>query len=195
MSQDEYNQEDENFEEEDTQISEDESDDSVEDEEDNSDSEESLEAESDDSEEDIDWKERALKAEKAIERNKQKTKKKPQSTLKKRPTEDDDDVAERIARLEQSDQKRAFGYEHGLSPQATDELFAYAKGVGKKPETVMKTAIGKSIINTVKRKERLDGNSPSSSAKKSSFASKDFNSLSPQDKQKAFEQFVKRTMK
>ena len=189
MSQEDYNLEEETLEEEEQEVSEEESNDSQE-EEDNSDSEESLEAESDDSDE-IDWKERALKAEKAIEANKRKAKQKSQPKLKARPEEVDEDVSDRIARLEQSEEKRTFGFSHGLSPSQTDEIFAYAKGKGVDPATALKTATGKAILNTVKRKERVANNSPSSTPA-SNYSSKKFHELSPQEKNKAHQDYIKR---
>lgn len=189
MSQDEYIQDEENIEEEDTQISEEESNDSQE-EEDNSDSEESLEAESDDSE-GVDWKARALKAEATVQRHANKAKENPKPKLKARPEEVDEDVSDRIARLEQSEEKRTFGFSHGLSPSQTDEIFAYAKGKGVDPSTALKTATGKAILNTVKRKERVANNSPSSTPA-SNYSSKKFHELSPQEKNKAHQDYVKK---
>jgi len=191
MSQEDYNLEEETLEEEEQEVSEEESNDSQE-EEDNSDSEESLEAESDDSDELKAWKARALRAEEKFTKSKkalqaQKTEKK----LKARPEEVDEDVSDRIARLEQSEEKRTFGFSHGLSPSQTDEIFAYAKGKGVDPATALKTATGKAILNTVKRKERVANNSPSSTPA-SNYSSKKFHELSPQEKNKAHQDYIKR---
>lgn len=165
-------------------------------EEEESDSEESSEEESenDDSDDELSaWKERALKAEKAIEQNKKKSKKtRKRSNIDNNKAEPEDELAQRLQRLEQSDEKRTFGYENNLSPEETDRVFAYANGNNMEPSEALKDPFIKSGLKALRREKRAGDNAPSSSSSSPTFKVKQ--DLSQQEKQKEFEKFMaKRT--
>lgn len=168
-----------------TETLDEESTDSV-DEEQVSDSEESLEAE-DDSE--IDWRTRAIKAEKAIE-NAKKAQKQEAKPVKKSANalNPDEDIRAEIAALKLAERKRQFGYEYGLSPKETDKVFQ----VNPDPDAdTLKDPFIKAGIEALRRQERVANNSLSPSAKAGTFSPKKFSKLTPQEREAEFKKYMK----
>lgn len=164
-----------------------------------SDSEESLEAdeesdeEEDEEEEAIDWQARALKAEKAIEKAKKANKKKKvnsniNNNLSTKAESPDDDIRAEIESLKLAERKRQYGYEHGLSPLETDKVFQIDPDPSDK---TLKDPFVKAGLQALRAKERVDKNTPSSSAKRPIIQSKKFQEMSEAEKNKAFREYTK----
>lgn len=154
------------------------------------DEESSDEEESEDTDDGIDWKERAIKAEKSIEFAKKKGKNKKPTNLqpKAKESEDDDKVSDRLSNLEKSEEKRQFGHEHNLSPEETDKIFA----MNPKPTAdTLKDPFIKAGLEAIRRDKRVDANTPSSSAKSKVLDTKEFKELSPEAKNVAFQEYLK----
>lgn len=175
----------ETIDQEEEQVDEVESQDSVE-EEDNSDSEESLEAEQDS---EIDWKTRAINAEKAIEKAKKAQKQEAKPVKKVAKAQDqDDDIRADIASLKLAEKKRQFGYEHGLSPKETDRVFQ----VNPDPDAeTLKDPFIKAGLEAIRRQDRAANNSPTSSAKAHSLSPKKLSKLSKEEREAEFQKYMK----
>lgn len=121
------------------------------------------------------------------------TRKKTQPKLEtKAKTTDNKDILGKIELLEMAEKKRQFGYEHGLSPEQTDRVFR----VNPNPSAEdLKDPFIQAGLNALKRKESLEKNIPETSAKTSAVLPKDFDKLSPQEKDAAYEKFMKERLK
>lgn len=151
-----------------------------------SDSEESLEAEQDSDQ--IDWKSRAIKAEKAIENAKKSQKQEAKPVKKTAIANPEGDLRAEIEALKLAERKRQFGYEHGLSPKETDRVFQ----INSDPDTdTLKDPFIKAGIEALRRQDRVANNSLAPSAKSGTFNPKKFNKLSAQEKDAEFRRFMK----
>lgn len=133
-------------------------------------------------EEDVDWKERALKAERAIIAAKQKEKdSKPES-------EGDDELREKVNELSRAEEKRQFGYKHDLSPEEVDKVFS----INSDPsEETLEDPFVKAGLQAIRKEKRVDENTPSSSAKQAPTSKKDFKDLSKQEKNAEWQKYMK----
>lgn len=105
----------------------------------------------------------------------------PTTTPKSEPA---DDVVARISKLETVEQKRQFGYAHGLSPEETDKAFAYAKGLEINPEDALKDEFFKNALDSHRSQERQSGNTPRPSARLPKIEGKTFNEMTPEERSK-----------
>ncbi len=140
-----------------------------------------------------DWEAEAKKWKAIASRNKKKqeqsVEKKPADSKVELSDEDDEDLATRLQRLEQTEEKRRFGYEHKLSPEETDKVFQID------PRPTAKTLddpFVKAGLQAIRKANRVDENTPSSSTKSTVYSSKKFNELSPQEKQKKHVELMKK---
>lgn len=137
-------------------------------------------------EDDIDWRERALKAEKAIENAKKKTKLAPQPS-KNNQAELDDDVVKDVQFLKLAEKKRQFGYAYGLSPEEADKVFSF----NPNPDAdTLKDPFIQAGLQAIRKQRKVQNNTPSSSAK-ATFIGDDFHKKSDAEKQQEFEKYVK----
>jgi hypothetical protein len=97
-----------------------------------------------------------------------------------------DALAGDVATLKQSEEKRLFGYEHKLSPEETDRVFAYANGVGKKPAEVLPDPFVKNALDGMRSAARREGATPGSSSRSPVVDGKNFNEMNTDDKRKNF---------
>ena len=125
----------------------------------------------------------------AIVQKKNKKLEKLQTQGKSTDDDLDEDLKNDIEYLKLSDRKRQFQYEHGLSPQETDKIFS----INPKPTAdTLKDPFIRGGLRTLRKKEELKNNIPSSTSTKSSpYSSKDFQSLSAEEKQSAYEKRLK----
>lgn len=132
------------------------------------------------------------KAEKLIEKRKRRLKREKKEEPKKnyKQEEGDDELSERLARLEQTEEKRIFGHEYGLSPEESDEVFAYAKGKGIKPSEAVESPIMKSALADMRKKQKVEDNTPSSSSK-TPMQKENFTSLKSNEKNDEWNKFMK----
>ncbi len=99
-------------------------------------------------------------------------------------TETEPDVTERIGRLEQTEEKRQFGYQNNLSPEETDYVFSIARGSNKKPSEVLGDSFVKGGLDTVRKQKGIESATPRPSARAPMIEGKTFSELNPNDKRK-----------
>lgn len=149
---------------------------------------EEVEEESDET----DWKAEALKYKAIAIRNKRKVEEQPPkediNKLETKAQNPDDELVSRLSNLEMAERKRQFGYEHNLSPAETDRVFQ----VNNNPSAdTLKDPFIKAGLQAIRSQERVDNNTPSSSAKSASLDRRKLSTLSAGDKQAAFEKYMK----
>ena len=136
-----------------------------------------------------DWKAEALK-QKAI--NKRLSQKKdPALTAKEETTSPE--VTPRLTNLEFLEKKRQFGYENGLSPEETDQIFRLNKNPTKKD---LENPFVKGGLDALRAKNRARDNTPSNSSHTVIYKGKDVKEVlhdeksSNSDKQAAWEKLT-----
>lgn len=142
-------------------------------------------------EDEVDWKAEALKYKAIADRNKKKSNpvnSNINSKLQDKAETPDDEVVSRLSNLELAEKKRQFGYEHGLSPSQTDKVFALSQNPSKE---TLKDPFVKAGLDAIRRQERLANNTPSTSAKSGTIDRKALKEATPEEKQKAFEKYMK----
>lgn len=100
--------------------------------------------------------------------------------------EPNNEIAQKVNRLEEIENKRQFGFEHQLSPEETDYVFKISGG--KPSKEVLEDPFVKAGIDGYRSKKRLENNTPSSSPSSSPFRGKQFSEMSEDDKKKTFEE-------
>lgn len=95
-------------------------------------------------------------------------------------------TAERLARLEQTEEKRTFGYQNNLSPEEADQVFAYAKGMGISPKDALEKPFVKSGIETIRTQRKAESAIPGSSFRSPKIEGRSFAELKPEDRKKSF---------
>ena len=120
-----------------------------------------------------------------IRRHSQKDSK--QFSNKGKPTheaKDRDIVASRVDRLEESDRKRQFGFEHSLSPMETDLVFQFSRNPSKK---TLKHPFVAGGLEKLRSRKNADDNIPSGHAFKSfKVNGKEWKELTPEERQANF---------
>lgn len=99
------------------------------------------------------------------------------------------DLIEKVNKLDLIEQKRQYGYEHGLSPEETDFIFQ-ATG-GKPTKEVLETPFIKHGLEGYRASKRVEANTPGSSSRGSVFAGKKFEELSADERANAFAERTK----
>ncbi len=119
-------------------------------------------------------------------------KKQPQTINNFKP-EPDEDIKATVQQLKLAEEKRQFGFEHGLSPQETDLAFKFAGG---KPDSkVLEDEFFKGGLDSLRSKQRLEANTPGASSSSMTYQGKSFSELSESDRAKAFEEKMKSVKK
>lgn len=145
--------------------------------------EEVEEEDSTESEEEQDSEAEKLKAENAKLRRLLKKKDPPKQTNQ---AELDEDIIEDVKSLKLSERKRQFGYEHGLSPEATDKVFSINPNPSKE---TLKDPFIQAGIKAIERQKKVSLNTPSSSAKAPT-NSEAFHKKSDVERQQEFEKYM-----
>lgn len=130
----------------------------------------------------VDWKAEALKNKAIAERLKKKLTTQP--IINK--VEHTDEIVETVKSLKMLEDKRQFGFEHGLSPQETD--YAFKVSSGKPTKETIEDPFFKAGLDGLRAKQRLENNTPSSSSRSAIFQNKDFKEMSDDERRKAFEE-------
>lgn len=149
------------------------------------------EPQEEESTEEVDWKAEALKYKAIADRTKKKIKpinSNLNSKLQDKAENPDEEVVSRLSNLELAEKKRQFGYENSLSPSQTDKVFALNQNPTKE---TLKDPFVKAGLDAIRRQERLENNTPSTSAKSGVLDRTKLKDASPEEKQKAFEQYMK----
>lgn len=133
-----------------------------------------------------DWKAEALKNKAIAERLRKKLTTQP--IIKPNP-EHDDEIVKTVKNLAMLEEKRQFGFENNLSPKETDYAWKFAGG--KPSKEVLEDDFFKGGLESLRAKQRLENNTPSSSSHSPVFGDKLFSELSEEEKAKAFEARVK----
>lgn len=94
------------------------------------------------------------------------------------------ELKESMQRLEVAEQKRQFGYKRAYSPEETDIIYAYANGVGKKPEEVLEDTFVKKGIEALRQDARQALNTPHPSSRLSKISGKTVHELSEDERRK-----------
>lgn len=138
----------------------------------------------DESKEDsTDWEAEAKKWKAIANRNK----KKQEKPAKKLETDDQPDLRQDVEFLKQSEKKRAFGYEHQLSPEETDKIFQ----INPNPTAdTLKDPFVKAGLEALRRKNRVDDNTPSSSTKSNPVLTKKFKEMNPHERNAQWQKFM-----
>lgn len=95
-----------------------------------------------------------------------------------------------ISDLKLAEEKRQFGHEHSLSPDETDRVFGYAKGVAKKPVEVLEDPFIKTGLQAFRQQNRATAGTPGASRRSPMVEGKSFHELPPEDRRKNFESVV-----
>lgn len=88
--------------------------------------------------------------------------------------------------LKSLEEKRAFGHSHELSPEAVDQVFAAAKGLGITPLEALEKPLIKAGIAESKRQSRVTGNVPGPSGRVGKVETKSFLALDENKRREAF---------
>lgn len=104
------------------------------------------------------------------------------------PNEDLDSVKSVVSRLELAEKKRQFGYENNLSPEEADYLFKINPNPNKE---LLEDPFVKGGLEAIRSAKRVADNTPSASSRSPRFEIPKKEDLTSDDKQKAFEDFMK----
>ena len=135
----------------------------------------------------VDWKAEALKNKAIADRLKKKLSNQPITQPKQ---EHEDEVVKKVNHLSMLEEKRQFGYEHGLSPEETDHAFRFANG--KPTKETLQDSFFMGGLESLRAKKRLESNIHSPSSRSTVFADKSFSDLSDDERKKTFEARMKR---
>lgn len=132
--------------------------------------------------------ERAKKAE--LELKSLKTKSQELSTNKIPKIKLEEEVISDIAELKLSEKKRQIGYKHGLSPEETDKLFAFA---GKdNPEEALKDTFFQAGLKEYRAQKRVNEAIPSSTNRSTKIEGKTFSDMSDEERAKNWSKLFKK---
>lgn len=96
-----------------------------------------------------------------------------------------DDLTKTVGELKLAEDKRQFGYEHGLSPAETDLAFKFAGGIPTKESLADEDF--KAMLTSRRSRERLNNNTPRPTNKSFIAPGKKMSELKPNEKQDVFE--------
>lgn len=105
---------------------------------------------------------------------------------KHQPTELEKDVAG----LKSSEEKRTFGHANNFSPEETDHIFSYAKGVGKKPSEVLEHSFIKNGIAGMRQEQGTSDATPGPSGRSPIVEGKTFKDMDNKDRKANFGKVV-----
>lgn len=101
---------------------------------------------------------------------------------KPEPPKIEEDTVKKVAKLEQIESKRQFGYKHQLSPEETDLLYRYAGD--NDPSEAIKDEDFKDLLELKRRKARVADAIPSGSNRTVSVEGKSFKDMTPEERKK-----------
>ena len=98
-----------------------------------------------------------------------------------------DDIRQTVQSLQLAETKRQFGYQNGLSPEETDHIFKINSNPTKE---ILEDPFVKGGLQAIRAKRRVEDNTPQTSSRSPRFELPKKEDLTPDDKQKAFEDFM-----
>lgn len=98
-----------------------------------------------------------------------------------------DDIRQTVQSLQLAETKRQFGYQNGLSPEETDHIFKINSNPTKE---ILEDPFVKGGLQAIRAKRRVEDNTPQTSSRSPKFELPKKEDLTPDDKQKAFEDFM-----
>lgn len=110
---------------------------------------------------------------------------------KPKPAEAMPEAESRIARLEQAEEKRHFGHVHNLTPEETDQVYAYATGAGLKASEALEKPFIKNALEAMRSEARANDATPGPSSRSPIVEGKTFHDMTIEEKRKNFPQVVK----
>lgn len=102
----------------------------------------------------------------------------------------DDEIVSDVKELKLIEKKRQFGYKNSLSPEETDRLFRYAGGGD--PGEALKDPFFQAGLKEFRREARVKDAIPSSGNRSSKVDGKSFAEMSPEERQKNWNKFIKK---
>lgn len=102
----------------------------------------------------------------------------------------DDDTKTTLDRLVQSDEKRTFGYQHKLSPEETDKLFAFAAGAKQSPAEALKDTFFQNALKSHRAQVNNDAAIPGPSNRRPTVEGKQWSELDKKDQRQNFGAFL-----
>jgi len=115
-------------------------------------------------------------------------KKKEASKKIEQKEEGEDDIRQTVQQLQLAEKKRQFGFENNLSPDETDYLFKVNPNPDKE---MLEDPFIKGGLEAIRAKKRDTQNTPSVSGRSPRFELPKKKDLTPEEKQEAFESFMK----
>lgn len=103
----------------------------------------------------------------------------------------DDDIRTSVKRLEMVEEKRQFGHSNSLTPEETDNLFAFATGMNLKPAEAMNHPFFKSGLEALRQEAKANGATPGPSRRAPVVEGKTFDQMTTDEKRKNFDKIVK----
>lgn len=103
-----------------------------------------------------------------------------------KPDEKFNTLEKDVAQIKQSEEKRQFGYDHSLSPEETDKVFAFATGVGKKPAEVLDDPFVKSGVAAIRTSKRNASATPGISSRLPVVEGKTFEKMNEDERRANF---------
>ncbi len=100
------------------------------------------------------------------------------------------ELESRLKNLEVVEEKRKFGFANSYSPEETDQIFAYAQGLGIKPEDAKETPFMKAGIEAFRAANRTSSATPRPSSRSTVVEGKTFAEMKPDEKRKNFDKVV-----
>ena len=98
-----------------------------------------------------------------------------------------DDIRQTVQSLQLAETKRQFGYQNGLSPEETDHIFKINSNPTKE---ILEDPFVKGGLQAIRARRRVEDNTPQTSSRSPRFELPKKEDLTPDDKQKAFEDFM-----
>lgn len=106
------------------------------------------------------------------------------------PQEALEELTGTVKTLAQAEEKRQFGSANKISAEATDAVFAFAAGQGKKPAEVMDQPAVKAMLAGLAQAERVSGGTPPPSGRSPVVEGKTFAQMDDKEKEKNFSSVV-----
>jgi hypothetical protein len=108
------------------------------------------------------------------------------------PKTDDGDIRSTVQSLKLAEDKRQFGYEHGLSPEEADAVFR----INPKPtKETLDDPFVKGGLQAIRARKRAESNTPPLAGRSPAFALPKKENLTSDDKQEAYEKFKENFLK
>lgn len=111
------------------------------------------------------------------------------------PEAPDVDLRNKVNDLVLEKEKRQFGHANSLTPEETDNLFAYAIGMGLKPAEAMQHPFFKNGLEALRQQNKTDGATPGPSRRAPVVEGKTFQEMTIDERRKNFGKVVDGTQK